>query len=339
MLPVRGCHVSSSTLKCGLEGLGIKLDKRIRKNEICIINLPSCDYVFSSTRSCFIAYGFRRSQLEMAILQNIVKERGIECYEAGGSFAPAQFAFCTKICSKIITSQFCIVLLNSDTEAGVEKPNANVNMEYGLMLGFNKYIIPFQHNDYHLPFNVAALDTIKYDNTSFSEKAAKAIDQAIFDTKQDTPSSVAIGQDVGAYLLLRGAIVSPIDTPGDKALYQLGAICSFNLCIDFEGNSYTYFGNFATLRPEVIVWRIKKLHEIVKARIGGSAFRQEHGMITPQQQAAINKISDRLQIWIHTNSEDARSKVLGAIDPELLPMLSIFTTREIATAVVGSGMY
>ena len=275
----------------------------------------------------------------MNILQSLLKERGIECYEAGGSFAPAQFAFCTKICSKIIASQFCIVLLNSDLEAGVEKPNANVNMEYGLMLGFNKYIIPFQHNDYALPFNVAGLDTIKYDNSSFSQKAAKAIDQAVIETKQDTSSKVAIGQDVGAYLLLQGAIISPIDAPGDKALFQLGSVCGFNLCIDFEGNSYSYFGNFSTLRPEVIIWRVRKLHEIMTSRFEGAGFKQEHGIITPQQYAALGHLSERLRIWIHCNGDDAKSQILAAISPTLLPIVSIFTTSDISAAVLGSGMY
>ncbi len=161
------------------------MDNQIRKNEICIVNLPSCGYVFSSSPSCFIAYGFNRSPLEVEILRALLKERRIEAYEAGGSLAPGQQIFCQKICSKIIQSQFCIVLLNNETVGGVEKTNANVHMEYGLMLGFNKYILPFQHEDYRLEFNVAGLDTVKYDNNSFKVKATAAIDQAIIQTTQN----------------------------------------------------------------------------------------------------------------------------------------------------------
>jgi predicted nucleotide-binding protein len=160
------------------------MDNTIRKNEICIIGLPRCDFVFSSNRTCFIAYGFEESALAMTVLRNLLKERGIETIEAGGALAPAQNAFCSKICSKIITSQFCIVLLNNKEDAGQEIPNANVNMEYGLMLGFNKYVIPFQRNSQTLPFNVAGLDTIKYDDRDFERKAATAIDQAIIETQQ-----------------------------------------------------------------------------------------------------------------------------------------------------------
>jgi hypothetical protein len=82
--------------------------------------------------------------MEMTILRNLLQQKGIQCEEAGGQLAPGQNAFCQKICSKIITSQFCIVLLNQDEKKGKLVPNANVNIEYGLMLGFNKYLIPFQ---------------------------------------------------------------------------------------------------------------------------------------------------------------------------------------------------
>ena len=69
------------------------VDTRIRKNERCVIGLPACDYVFSSTRSCFIAYGFTTSGLERDILKTILKERGIEAIDAGGFIEPGKFAF------------------------------------------------------------------------------------------------------------------------------------------------------------------------------------------------------------------------------------------------------
>jgi hypothetical protein len=147
------------------------VDTRIRKNERCVIGLPACDYVFSSTRSCFIAYGFSTSGLERDVLKNILKERGIEAVEAGGMIEPGKFAFCTKICSKIIVAQFCIVLANHDKMTDSDIPNANVNIEYGLMLGHNKYVIPFQRDDQILPFNVAGLDTIKYNQGNFTARS------------------------------------------------------------------------------------------------------------------------------------------------------------------------
>jgi hypothetical protein len=147
------------------------MDNTIRKNEHCVIGLPRCDYVFSSARSCFIGYGFRQSSLEMEIIKNILRDEQIEVFEAGGSLAPGKLAFCSKICSKIITSQFCIILLNNDINDGRESPNANVNIEYGMMLGFNKYVIPFQRDNQNLPFNVAGFGHYQIQQSRFSSKS------------------------------------------------------------------------------------------------------------------------------------------------------------------------
>jgi len=205
------------------------MDKRIRKNEICIIGLPRCDFVYSSTRNCFIAYGYKESTLEMTILRNLLKEKTIEPIEAGGALAPAQSAFCAKICSKIITSQFCIVLLNNDEINGKEIPNANVNMEYGLMLGFNKYVIPFQKAKQRLPFNVAGLDTIKYTNQDLEQRAKIAIDQAIITTQQEYAPNITPDQIIDVFLLSKRALLTPLNSEGDKVIYQLGAPLGFNL--------------------------------------------------------------------------------------------------------------
>lgn len=192
------------------------MDKTIRKNDICVIGLPRCDFVFSSTRTCFIAYGFDQSSLEMDLLKKLLAERGIQPIEAGGSLAPGQSAFCAKICSKIITSQFCIVIINNDESNGSEIPNANVNMEYGLMLGFNKYVIPFQRESQKLPFNVGGLDTIKYNNTNFTDKSIAVIDQAIKATNQDDVPKDPSDQFLGLFLLSRNYLWSLVDNEGEK---------------------------------------------------------------------------------------------------------------------------
>ena len=90
------------------------MDNSIRVNKICVVGLPSCDFVFSSTRTCFIGYGFKKSTLEANIVASLLEDRGVEAVEAGGALEPGQYAFCKKICSKIITSQFCIVFVNND---------------------------------------------------------------------------------------------------------------------------------------------------------------------------------------------------------------------------------
>lgn len=220
------------------------MDKTIRRNQICVVGLPRCDFVFSSTRTCFIAYGFKESPLEMDILRHLLEDRGIQPVEAGGSLAPGQNAFCAKICSKIITSQFCVVLINNEELDGREIPNANVNMEYGLMLGFNKYVIPFQRASQRLPFNVAGLDTVKYNDVDFQRLATDAIELAIRETQQDEPQPLPTDQGIGVFLLSKKAIVTPINTPGDRDLFQIGSPLGFNLLNDFTGMQHMFLGNF-----------------------------------------------------------------------------------------------
>ena len=235
------------------------MDKRIRRNELCVVGLPRCDFVFSSTRTCFIAYGFEESTLEMTILRTLLAQRGIQAIEAGGMLAPGQNAFCAKICSKMITAQFCAVLLNNDVRDGKEVPNANVNMEYGLMLGFNKYVIPFQREGQQLPFNVAGLDTVKYTNLTFEGKAVKAIDVAVAATSQETIPAFSPDQILEAFLLSKRVLVVPITNDGDRTLFELGRPLGFNLIMTFDGMQYRYFGNFTALRPEAVVWRVRTL--------------------------------------------------------------------------------
>ena len=177
---------------------------------------------------------------EMTILKKLLESKGIQPIEAGGELAAGQNAYCTKICSKIITSQFCIVLLNNDEQDGLKIPNANVNMEYGLMLGFNKYIIPFQRKEQKLPFNLASLDTVKYTNQDFERLASDAIDQAIAATEQKTVSNDTSDQLLQMFLLGRNLVFSDVGDPGQRNILAMGAPLGFNLLNNFSGEKYVF---------------------------------------------------------------------------------------------------
>jgi hypothetical protein len=289
------------------------MDKTIRRNQICVVGLPRCDFVFSSTRTCFIAYGFRDCALEMGILRHLLGQRGIQPIEAGGALAPGQNAFCAKICSKIITSQFCVVLINNEESAGREIPNANVNMEYGLMLGFNKYVIPFQRASQTLPFNVGGLDTIKYGNADFERLAIIAIDQAIRETQQDAPPPLSPDQILGTFLLTKKALVTPINNQGESTIFQLGWSLGFNLLNDFSGMTYMYFGNFTSLRPEVLVWRVKLLIEILDERRATLHSRVPLGIATEETVRQAEQILRSMQIWVVVTSNEDKKSVKVAL--------------------------
>ncbi len=270
------------------------VDTRIRKNERCVIGLPACDYVFSSTRSCFIAYGFATSALERDLLKGILQERGIEPVEAGGQIDPGKFVFCTKICSKIIVAQFCVVLLNRDTAGH----NANVNIEYGLMLGHNKYVIPFQRDAEVLPFNVAGLDTIKYNQGNFMSLAIQAVDQAMKETSQSQPAP-NLGQNVDLFLLIKNAsVVNLQDTPEDRVIFRLGNTFGFNLLTKFNGLDYVFLGNLGALQGHPIIWRLSKLLELLDARVKAIPTRVKAGFTTEKAIEQVDFFMKRLEIWL-----------------------------------------
>ncbi len=289
------------------------MDKRIRRNELCSIGLPRCDFVFSSTRTCFIAYGFFQSKFEMTILRNLLEKRGIQTEEAGGSLAPAQNAFCAKICSKIITSQFCIVILNNETRDGQEIPNANVNMEYGLMLGFNKYVIPFQRESQTLPFNVAGLDTVKYNNNNFETLAIQSLEQAIKETHQDLTPPISPDQFIGTFLLQKKALITPLISEGDKNIYNLGAPLNFGLINDFSGMNYMFLGIFTNLRPEIVLWRIQMLTNILVDRNSSLKDRGKLGLLDVAKIESFDKFFKQIQIWIIVTSDDDKKSIQGLL--------------------------
>lgn len=310
------------------------MDKRIRKNEICIIGLPRCDYVFPSTRSCFIAYGFEDSPLEMNIIKSILESKEIECVEAGGKLAPAQSAFCAKICSKIITSQFCIVLLNNREEKEIEIPNANVNMEYGLMLAFNKYVIPFQRKDQKLPFNVAGLDTIKYTNNDFKRLSEDAINDAIEKTKQDTPFDAGVDQILDTFLLLKKTTFANIEDVGERQIYELGRKFGFYLLNDFSGFTYTFLGNFTNLRAETSLWRIRLLNELWNERIKTVPDRIKLGIASKEMIPLIFEVLSKMQIWVIVNSNIEKAKIVHELKNNPINFsYDIFTSDEIKDEV------
>ena len=315
------------------------MDKRIRRNEFCVIGLPRCDFVFSSSRTCFIGYGFSESALEMTILRTLLEKRGIEAIEAAGELAPGQSAFCAKICSKIIQSQFCIILANNRVKDGVESPSANVSMEYGLMLGFNKYVVPFQRESQKLPFNVAGLDTIKYSNESFARQAGEALDVAIAATAQEGAPILTPDQIVESFLLSKRLLTVPLTNDGDRALFQLGQPLGFNMVATFDGMSYLYFGNFTALRPETVLWRLRTLEDIIYERLSVSLpQRVKLGIIQEEAVSMVEKFLGGLETMLLVTSDDERDTIQAAFaQKESRWPVHVFSLNDIGTALQNMG--
>ncbi len=131
---------------------------------------------------CFIACpNPKEVGLELEIISEKLQKEGIDSFIAVRERAYGEDIFCTKICGKIIESMFCIVLLNDakSNESNELIPNPNVYYEYGLMTALKKEIIPLQHSEHNLAFNIQSLETIKYTNENLVDELEKAIKKTL----------------------------------------------------------------------------------------------------------------------------------------------------------------
>lgn len=163
-----------------MEGSSMAFSEQVKN---CVIAARSCGRATNTTNMCFLARPSNSEyQLEEDILETLLAERGYQLYSAINNETPGYEIFCEKVCSKIISSRFCIVLLNYPTHqeySDIRIPNPNVFLEYGMMLGFGKRIIPMQQHTDALPFDVFGLDTVKYEHGQFRQKASRAIEAII----------------------------------------------------------------------------------------------------------------------------------------------------------------
>jgi len=212
---------------------------------------------------CFIARpSDQEFQMEEDILRQLLTERNYETFVALQNIDPGKLAFCTKICSKIITSHFCIVILNKSKHAdipNVKIPNPNVHLEYGMMLSFHKHVIPIHKEAETLPFNIHPLDTIKYGPGNFKQKVEAAIDDAIlrFSTKEPPGRPIGATSDVMKYFSFSGMRYSDITEEWARSIFPLGQMHGFNLFDGIKG--IIFFGYFHDEEPREIVIRVKFL--------------------------------------------------------------------------------
>jgi len=288
---------------------------------------------FRRAEAVSIAYGFSTSNFECDILKSILTERGIEAVEAGGQLDPGKFAFCTKICSKIIVSQFCIVLANNDKTEKGEVPNANVNIEYGLMLGHNKYVIPFQRDDQALPFNVAGLDTVRYNQKTFRALAIQVIDQAIRETTQNQPTS-NIDQILSIFLLIRNATFVNIQNDAtERAIFELGKHFGFNLLVKFDGLSYVFLGIWCSSGPRNNL-ALEQVLELFDARVKAVPERIKAGIATANATDALEFFTKRMAIWLITAGVKEENEIKSWLGGRSLPCSLEVSTLERITKEV-----
>ena len=284
-------------------------------NESCIIGLPTCGYAFGSSRMAFIAApSDDEFRLELDILETLLRDKEYEAYIALQRIDPAKLAFCTKICSKIITSQFCIVLLNSSTHRehpAIKIPNPNVHLEYGLMMAFKKYILPFQREGDALAFNIRPLDTILYTNANFREKADRAIDDAILaaGTTARPTRALGVNDSLLRYIAVEGLYVADVSTGDPAVLYRLGSPFGFLL---LAGTTTVYLGVFDSEPAKEVVFRLKLLLQNVhNAR---QIFENTTAKsLTPQQIEFYENMWSRLRVEVLISKETDKDRIASRV--------------------------
>lgn len=219
------------------------MQKIIRVNQKCLVRHLDCKRIFEGSRICFVASpSSDESALELEIIQQKLREANIEPYIAVEQREFQKDIFCEKICSKIIESQFCIVVLNDvvDKADSIRKPNANVYYEYGLMTAFGKEIIPIQLEDQSLAFNIQSLDTLKYTKKDFGRQIEEAIKITLLSLEEEeerisVSSNLEWTIDImglvktdrfdfrhGRALSLRSLGFEPYNNPTDGKLFFVG---------------------------------------------------------------------------------------------------------------------
>ena len=274
-------------------------------NENCIVGLPACGYAFSSTRMAFIATpGDDEFALEIDVLKSLLEDKGYEAYVALRNIDPGKFAFCTKICSKIITSQFCVVLLNPSEHRehpSIKIPNPNVHMEYGLMLAFRKYVLPFQRQGDPLSFNIQPLDTLIYRRSEFLKIADQAIDTAILAVGANTRPTRALPSSelLLKYLTVRCLRVTQLNNDDARNLYGLGSFLGFYL---LDGSEIVYFGMFDAAAAKEVVFRVKLLLQNLHQAL--ELFDEVTSKtMTPEQITRVRGITARIRVEVLISDE------------------------------------
>jgi hypothetical protein len=151
----------------------------------CVVRKDhTCGKFVGVSKSCFIACpSTEEVETLLALIVEKLTKIGVEPVIAIKERAYGQDIFCTKICGKIIESQFCIVILDDMIQAmpkgAINIPNSNVYYEYGLMTALGKHVVPLQKQGQQLAFNIQTHDTIKYTPSNVSAELDRAFKDAL----------------------------------------------------------------------------------------------------------------------------------------------------------------
>ncbi|MBU4311997.1 MAG: nucleotide-binding protein [Candidatus Omnitrophica bacterium] len=170
----------------------------------CITRDKPCDETKIVPNLCFvsIASSAELNQIKKAIIDTLHRH-SIEEYIAEDVDALNQDLFCEKICSKILQSRFCIMVLTEACfkgEVNNPKPNPNVYFEYGMATVIGKKIIPLYPEPANAaPFNIRGLGLAEYSSDKTSNKyIEKVLDKQVKGAIRNTTEILALQNGLGS---------------------------------------------------------------------------------------------------------------------------------------------
>lgn len=314
---------------------GFEMENTIRKNEKCFIGMPSCGYGYESAKLCFVACPSNdKYALKIDVIKDIIESKRYECHIALKRIDPGNFAFCTKICSKIIQSQFCIVLLDPspDNTNINEFPNPNVHFEYGMMTCQNKYIIPLQDEKYNLAFNIFPLDTIKYNDSNFKIKITEAVNNAIARaSEKKVTGPIPQGKEILTYYTMKGFRFSEISIDFFRYLYSHGSNLGFFLFDSNKESKYKFFGPFDYEDPKKAIINTQLLIDSLVSRYKElvSIIKNDNKLELSQYEYLKRDISIDIIIPPFYEKEEIKSKIDSIVDKEYIYQINVYYRSDI----------
>lgn len=241
-----------------LPHIGIPQQPQFREIPKCVVRKDhSCGKFLGASKSCFVACpSTEEVETILALIGEKLTKIGIEPVIAIKERAYGQDIFCTKICGKIIESQFCLVILDDTIKTINGKvlniPNPNVYYEYGLMTALGKYVIPLQKEGQDLAFNIQTHDTIKYTPRNLSAELDRAFKDATKITEEDR-SGYQYGDTISERLVSRCLEISGFQRKGR----------SWFLADELDDTVFTGYGH--PERREYLLFTVANDKEILRA--------------------------------------------------------------------------
>jgi hypothetical protein len=226
--------------------------KETVQNRSCMLDLPYCGHFLGCEESVFIAIpDGEKYGMEISTLNGLLGERGLKSYIMPVAGKEDKLTFCEQVCSKIISSRFCIVF----TEKNLAR-SADVHLSYGIMLAFDKIVIPLEkiatNSDGFTP-----LPVIIYYPDNFQTIAGTIIEEALPKASKRGLLGMLHGdEELQQYFVRHGLRVLPLDNPVTRAFYRVAYPLDFLI---LEGNTFVFFGSFESLNHEEVAARLRLL--------------------------------------------------------------------------------